>query len=154
MEFKLEQIEALRERAHVTYEEAKDALEKSNGDIVEALIYLEKNNKIKEEKANSTCSSLWDKFMALIRKGNRTKFIIKKRENILLSIPVTLAIISTIIAPYFVVIALIIALATGHRIKFQGMNGEGMEINNTLDKVSDFVDNAKENFNKSETSNQ
>jgi len=154
MSISLEQIEALRERAHVSYEEAKDALEKCNGDIVEALVYLEKNNKIKEEKVNSKCSSLWDKFLALIRKGNNTKFVIKKKDREIISMPVTVTIIATVIAPHFAVIGLIIALITGHRIKIEGKPGENMEINKTLNKVSDFVDNTKEKLTNTETANQ
>lgn len=38
----LEQVEKLRERANVSYDEAKTALEAANGDVLEALIQLEK----------------------------------------------------------------------------------------------------------------
>ncbi len=41
----IEQVEKLQQRANVTYEEAKDALEKNDGDILEALIQLEKDGK-------------------------------------------------------------------------------------------------------------
>jgi NACalpha-BTF3-like transcription factor len=46
MAVSLELIEILRERANISYEEAKEALEKCNNDVVEALIYLEKQDKI------------------------------------------------------------------------------------------------------------
>lgn len=45
-----EKVEKLREKANVTYEEAKAALENSNWDMLDAMIYLEKNGKIKEDK--------------------------------------------------------------------------------------------------------
>lgn len=38
----LEQVEKLRDRANVSYDQAKAALEQSNGDILDALIQLEK----------------------------------------------------------------------------------------------------------------
>ena len=41
----LEKVEKLRERANVTYEEAKEALEASNWDLLDAMVYLEKNGK-------------------------------------------------------------------------------------------------------------
>ncbi len=44
---KLEKIEKLRERAQVSYDEAKEAYEVSNGDLLDALIYLEKQGKVK-----------------------------------------------------------------------------------------------------------
>lgn len=42
----LEQVEKLRALANVSYEEAKTALEATNGDLLEAIIYLEKQGKI------------------------------------------------------------------------------------------------------------
>jgi len=60
MSVNLEQIEALRERANVSYGEAKEALEVCDGDLVEALIYLEKNNKIKSERCSASSMGLWE----------------------------------------------------------------------------------------------
>jgi len=42
----LEKVEKLREKANVTFAEAKDALDNSGGDILEALIYLENQGKV------------------------------------------------------------------------------------------------------------
>ncbi|MDP4109658.1 MAG: DUF4342 domain-containing protein [Bacillota bacterium] len=42
----LDQVEKLRERANVGYDEARSALDATNGDILEALIYLEKQGKV------------------------------------------------------------------------------------------------------------
>lgn len=40
-----EKVEKLRERANVSYEEAKEALEQNNWDILDAMIALEKSGK-------------------------------------------------------------------------------------------------------------
>ena len=48
----LEQVEKLRERANVSYDEAKAALDATGGDILEALIYLEKQGKVKPPEGN------------------------------------------------------------------------------------------------------
>jgi hypothetical protein len=42
----LEQVEKLREKANVSFEEAKAALDACDGDLLEALIYLEKQGKV------------------------------------------------------------------------------------------------------------
>lgn len=42
----LEQVEKLREHANISYEEARAALEETNGDILEAIVNLEKQNRI------------------------------------------------------------------------------------------------------------
>ena len=48
-----EKVEKLREKANVSYEEAKEALERSNGDILDAMILLEKEGKTKKAGAES-----------------------------------------------------------------------------------------------------
>jgi len=47
----LEQVEKLRQHTGVSYEDAKKALEETNGDMLDAIIYLEKQNRIKEPQA-------------------------------------------------------------------------------------------------------
>ena len=41
-----EKVEKIRNTANVSYEEAKEALEAANGDLLDAMIYLEKNGKV------------------------------------------------------------------------------------------------------------
>ncbi|HPT83115.1 MAG TPA: DUF4342 domain-containing protein [Limnochordia bacterium] len=43
---RLEKVEKLRERAQVTYDEAREALEQAGGDLLDALILLEKQGKV------------------------------------------------------------------------------------------------------------
>ena len=52
MKVSIEQVEKLKERTNVTYEEARDALQSADGDILEAVIALEKEGKT----ANSTAA--------------------------------------------------------------------------------------------------
>lgn len=44
---KLEKIERLRERAQVSYDEARDAYERADGDLLDALVLLEREGKVK-----------------------------------------------------------------------------------------------------------
>ncbi len=48
-----EKVEKLRERANVSYEEAKEALEQNNWDILDAMIALEKSGKAAGPKQTS-----------------------------------------------------------------------------------------------------
>jgi hypothetical protein len=45
MDISIEQVEKLKERADITYEEAREALEKAGGDLLEAIILLEREGK-------------------------------------------------------------------------------------------------------------
>jgi predicted RND superfamily exporter protein len=153
MSVKLEQVEILRERANVTYEEAREALEMNNGDMVEALIYLERNNKVKmdREKEAHKNSGFGTWLKNLISKGNRTKFIISKNENIIMKIPVTFLVIITIFAPYVTLFGVVVALLTEHRCRFDKEDGFNMEANKMLDKVSSAVDAAKDKLTENKT---
>ncbi|MDX9917606.1 MAG: DUF4342 domain-containing protein [Gudongella sp.] len=53
----LEQVEKLRKYANISYEEAKSALEEANGDVLEAIINLEKSGRINEPEGGGYYSS-------------------------------------------------------------------------------------------------
>lgn len=141
MSIRIEDVDELRKRANVSYEDATDALEKCNGNMLEALIYLEKQNKVKTSEGE--CGNLFHKIGQIIKKGNNTLMIFKKGERVVVSLPVTIAVLITVFAPYISLIGVILALFTGHRIRFEGKNVESNKVNNALEKVSDMVDSAK-----------
>lgn len=136
MSINLEQIDELRKRANVSYEDAKNALEQSEGNLIEALVYLEKQNKIKPEEIPCNGSNFFKKVKKLIKKGNETKLIVKKDDIVVLNICVTLSVILTIVATPFVIAALILALVTNHKIRIQKKNDEDLEVNKIFDKMS------------------
>jgi hypothetical protein len=146
MTVRMENIDEVRRRTNVSYEAAKDALEKCNDDILEALVYLEKQNVVRPAAAPENKESLWDKFKKIVRKGNNTKFVIHKKEVSVLSIPVTFAVIITIIAPYVTIIGLAVALFTGYRIKLEGKDFNVSRANEMMSKVADSVECAKKKF--------
>jgi hypothetical protein len=53
----LEQVEKLRERANVSYDEAKAALEAAGDNLLEAMIYLEKQGKVRAPSGGGYYSS-------------------------------------------------------------------------------------------------
>jgi acyl-coenzyme A synthetase/AMP-(fatty) acid ligase len=153
MSVKLEKIDELRRRANVSYEAAKEALELCNEDIVEALVYLERQNKVRVSGESESKSSFWSKVKALIRKGNNTKFIIKKRDVVFVSMPVTIAVIITMLAFHVVSIGLVIALLAGFRFSFESKSCEMTKVNQTLTKVYDSIDVAKRKLAEDTTNN-
>lgn len=143
MKITLEQIDFLRERAEVSYKEAKEALEETDGDMVEALVLLEKQNKVNKKKKTGGSKSegpgFMDNMKRFFRKMNRIRFILKNDRSTLLNFPMTLALVLAIFATPFVVIGLIIALFAGYRVQFKNESGEDMAVNKYFDKVSDTV---------------
>lgn len=146
MSASLEQIEMLRERANISYGEAKEVLEKCNNDVVEALVYLESQQKIKEphtESMKSHCCStskgLFQSGKNLLKRGNEIKFVVKKADDTIVNVPLNLAILTTVVAAPVTVVGVLAAFATGHQVRFNNLQGDGMGINKTMDKVGSTV---------------
>ncbi|QGU96198.1 DUF4342 domain-containing protein [Clostridium bovifaecis] len=147
MSTKLEQVDLLRERTGVSYNEAKEALEKCDYDLVEAIVYLEKAHNLKTTKKIS-CNNFTEKCKDIIDKGNKTRFIVKKKDNVVVNIPVTIAGITTIVAFPLAITGMLLALVTNHRIKLEKSSGEDLEVNTVFDKMSTAVNNVTNNLSK------
>lgn len=105
----LEKIDMIVERMGVSYKEAKEALEKANGNVVDALIYIEEKRKSWTESFTVAGTEVMDKIKDLIKKGNVTKIRIKKDDKVLLEIPVTAGAISTVVIPQLTLLGAAVA---------------------------------------------
>jgi hypothetical protein len=154
MSISISQIDELRERTGVNYTDALEALKSCNEDILEAIVYLEKNKKARPSKTKFSGTGLSDKISALLRKGSITRIKMYKQEKTIISISVNIAVlIGLIMFPLieFIAIGLLVALFTGHRFKLESSCSDTTKINTALDKVSNSVDHVKEKFSGSIT---
>ena len=82
MEITLEKIELIKDRTGVSYAEAKAALEKANGSVVDAIIMIEEEIDIgPKTKAGDQASQIVEKVKELVRKGNVSKILVKKNDE-------------------------------------------------------------------------
>lgn len=143
MSVSLEKIDLLRSRVNISYEEAKAVLERTNGDLVEALIQFEKENKTKPEgspkKASDITSNATSFLRDIIKKGNNTRLIIKKADKDIINLSMTVSVVASIFAPYIPIIGIPVAIITKHKVKIEKSNGEDVSINKVIDKVSTTV---------------
>ena len=147
MTISLNQIDELRERTGVNYSDAKEALESCSGDMLGAIVYLEKNKKAKASRKGFSMSGLSDKIGSLLTKGSNTRIKMHKQERVIFNISVDIAaLIGIILFPLIELIAvgLLIALLTGYRFRFESTYCDTANINQVLDKVYNSVDNAKD----------
>lgn len=128
----LEQIDLIMQRANVSYSEAKEALEQCNGDVVEALLYLEKTDRIESQKQTTTNST--DKVTSVVNKLNATNFIMKKKERTYVNVPLSIALIAIILCFHVSIIGIVIALILGVRISIVGENDIANKINSTINE--------------------
>ena len=121
MNITLEMIDAVRERSGASYAEAKAALEQSGGDVVEALVLLEKKNETKT-------GEILEKIKAAVKEGSVNKIRVKRGEQVLLTVPVNVGVIGGLVglaaAPWWGVLAAA-AAAYGFDCRFEIVKDDG-----------------------------
>lgn len=138
MKSNLELVDLLRSRANVSYEDAKAALEACDYDVVEALIELEKNDKIRKSKHERACRHE-NNFKNFCKEVMNIKFLIKKKNDIVINLPLVIVGLFALVTLPLFVIFIGIAIITGH--KFQIKKGD------EIVKVKKVFDDFKENIN-------
>lgn len=159
VEITLEKIDIVRERTGVSYAKAKEALEASEGNVVDAIIYIEENKK----SAMDSIYTTKDEFLAwikdIIKKGNITRIKVKKDGKILVDVPVNAGIAVGIVAyavwAPLIAIGVIGAVVTNLTIELTKEDGSVEIINKIIkstvedvkEKVNDLASDVKDKFN-------
>lgn len=144
----LEMVDAVIERTGATYTEAKEALMVKDGDVLEAIVYIEAlrdenaGNKFAKEVSNKT-GEIVENVKEFIKKGNVTSLIVEKDERVLLDIPVTVGGVAAIAFAIPTLIGALAAFGMGCVVKIKQDNGE---IINVSDSVYGAVDDFKGKF--------
>ena len=139
MTINLETIDALRERTQVSYSKAKEALENSNGDLVEAIIYLEREGYTSTKNANEKKGEFKKNTKSFFKKMNRINFDLLKKGKTTLRLPLLIFLSTLLLAFPFVVIGLLIAIALGYKIEFTKDGKQIKEINDSLNNISNTM---------------
>lgn len=178
MEITLEQVERLREKANVSYEEAKAVLEEANGSLLDALILLERRGKIgpgggqsasystrpgagsqtsqafypgpaeEPEEEGERSSGLWHFIQGLLRRGLENSLEVWRREELLVSIPLLIAILLVVVAFWICLPLVLIGLLAGCQLRLagpdldQGQAGEA--VNRAARTVGDTVQHLRD----------
>lgn len=167
-EITLEKIDIIRERTGVSYTEAKAALEATDGNVVDALIYIEKNAKTTKEQIYTSKEEFVEWMKEIIRKGNVTRIVVKKDEKILVDIPVNAGVAAGVAImaalPALLAVIFLTAVITKVTVEITKEDGSVEVVNKIIkDAVSNVKDKAtevkdkftkdKSNENKSDDSN-
>jgi DNA-binding transcriptional MerR regulator len=153
MEITLEKIDVIRERTGLSYKEAKEALEKCGGDVVETLILLESTKKDEKwtDNLSTAGSEVLERLKELIKQGNVTKIRVKKDSNTILDIPVTAGAIGTLLAPQLAAIGAAVALISRTTVEIEKPDGEVINLSEIVERkagaakgfIDDLADDAK-----------
>lgn len=143
MEINLEKIELVKDRTGCTYAEAKDALEKADGSVVDAIIAVEETmNKSYDAVDGGSLkdSPIFAKMKEIVDKGNVSRILIRKDEKTIVNFPLTAGVIGAVLVPWGAILGIIAALGTQCDIDFVDDKGEVVDING---KVVGIYDKAK-----------
>ncbi len=172
----LEKVEKIREKTGVSYEAAKEALEACGEDILDALVYLESQGKIREpevrvyttreeaseelrqanqnyeKSANESFQSQSHRFFKWVKKmlikGMENMFIVSKNGEDKVTIPV-LGLVALLLFVFWVTVPLmIIGLFCGYSYSFKGEIEKSVNINEACNKASEVAENLKKEFKK------
>lgn len=153
-EITLEKVDQVIDRTYATYAEAKEALEACDGDVVNALIYIEKK---REEESNISCEELncekaenFEEIKIfikdLINRGNVSRIRMLKDDRVLLDIPVNAGIAASVIAiafPSVLAASFVAAIATKITIEITKSDGSVEVVNKLIkDAAYDIKDKA------------
>ena len=163
-----QKVELLKEKAGISCEEAKEALEQANWDLLDAVLLLEKADKARMEGgAYSTQSEkeedvaqpkqkhaggrdavrwLGQAIRKLVRIGNANQFIITRNDKELLALPVTAFAILLICLFWAAAVILIVGLFCGLRYSFRGPNLGKQTINDAMNRAADVAESVKEDL--------
>lgn len=125
----IESIDAVSKRMpSATYAEIKEALEACNGDVIDAIIYLEaKKGNTTSKKSKLSVDEIFGKdgeqikkqLKEILRKSNVVRVIIDKNGKIIMNIPLTVGVVSLALGPLVTLVGLSAAVIGKFNIKVQ-----------------------------------
>lgn len=135
--YTIEDIEILRQKSGISYEEAVNLLEYHNGSLARALVDLEKNGRLKSEKNAGTNHRGWKGVFDFLY---RLRLKVFKGDVPILNLSALFLTIVFITAPHICVIGLIVSLVLGYRFSIE-RNSKAFR----SESFDDIVKNARGN---------
>ena len=126
--YTVEDIEILRQKSGISYEEAVNLLEYHNGSLARSLVDLEKNGRIKDDSSKSdTGHSHRRKGYHVVNSLYHFRIKLVKGNTTIVNLSVMFWFLSILMASWLVIIGSLVALAMGYRF--------------TLERRSDSISN-------------
>ena len=139
MEITLEKIERVKDRTGVGYKEAKEALEKTDGSVVDAIILIEDTIDESTKEGEKKNVEILNTVKEAVRKGNVSKIVIKKGDEIVMNLPVNIGIIGTMLFPWAAIGGCIAALGTKCSIELVKEDGAVVNVSEKAAKTFETV---------------
>lgn len=161
--YTIEDIELIRRKSGISYQEAVALLDYHNGNVARALVDLERNGRIQEgnaeppKKEGHIYASVNGKpvtkstVMDLVHKCFRARIKLRREDTPILNVSALFALLALLISPHLVIIGAIIALVLGYKFSFDkhdhAFDGENLE--RTVRSAAENVKASVNDFTKS-----
>lgn len=142
MEITLEKIELVKDRTGATYKEAKEALEETEGNVVDAIIRLEETiNQKKGFKASEKSDALISKIKEIVNRGNVSRVLVKKDEEVFLNLPLSAGIVGALVAPWGLIAGVVASFGFNCEVELIKEDGSAIDLTS---KAGEYYEVAKE----------
>ncbi|MBU5484275.1 DUF4342 domain-containing protein [Clostridium sp. MSJ-11] len=172
---KLKLVDKLREKTNISYEEAKVALENSNWNILDALLYLEENGRVEKPsvsifytnevrysekieeswkneenkyETNNSFQGIFESICKYIDTGNNIFLEIKKEDRILFNIPLTVVVILSFFMFWIIIPLIVVGLFFDIKFYVYSKRVNTDKANKVLSDISEGVEIVKEKLKK------
>jgi hypothetical protein len=130
MEITLEKVELIKDRTGVSYKEAKEALEAADGNVVDAIISIEETiNMSAQSKLTEQGAQMVERVKDLVKRGNIARIVVKRDDDVLLNLPVSIGVAGVVLAPFAILAGIIAAFGTKCAIELIKDDGDVININ-------------------------
>lgn len=143
---RLQKIDEIVNRTNASYEQARNALDQANGDVLEAIIIIENSNKTSGSNAKQKGEQLLEEIKKIIKMGNATKLIIKKNNEIVVNLPITAGLVGALVAPFLAAAGVTAALLTQCSVEIVQSDGNVIDVNKKVEEGMNAVKSTVEDF--------
>ena len=157
--YTIEDIEMLRKKSGITYQEAVALLDYHDGNLARALIDLEKNGRLKEEPKMESTSRAYtghdtdkrnetkQKALNILQKLYRCRIKVSKGKTPIVNFSVLFGALCLILAPHMTIFGFILSLILGYQFSFTKLDEDFAS-----DSLEKMVRNAAQNAKNSVSS--
>ena len=113
--YTLDDVETLRAKAGIRYEEAVELLDKYDGDTTRALIELEKRGRISPTQLNQKgiTEEIIEQIKHLWHMGRHTRICVERQGHVLVNLCVLAMLLFLVCGPFAILAGLILVLLSG-----------------------------------------
>lgn len=132
----LQKIDDILKRTNADFSTAKKALEDADGDVLEAIILIENQNKNQSnaQSGPNKGEQILNQIKDILAKGNATKLTIKKNNETIVNLPVTAGLIGAFIAPFLSAAGITAALLTQCSVEITQADGKVVDLGQKVDQ--------------------